>query len=47
MNKHLLTLLLYEGLTAAIADAAEVKETAKTIDVIMGRTLYAHSYLEM
>jgi 5-methyltetrahydrofolate corrinoid/iron sulfur protein methyltransferase len=47
MNKHLLTLLLYEGLTAAIADAAEVNETAKTFDVIMGNTLYAHSYLEM
>jgi len=47
MNKHLLTLLLYEGLTAAIADAAEVNETAKTFDVLMGKTLYAHSYLEL
>jgi 5-methyltetrahydrofolate corrinoid/iron sulfur protein methyltransferase len=47
MNKHLLTLLYYEGLTAAIADAAEVNETVKTVDVIMNRTLYAHSYLEM
>jgi 5-methyltetrahydrofolate corrinoid/iron sulfur protein methyltransferase len=47
MNKHLLTLLLYEGLTAAIADAAEITETAKTVDVIMGKILYAHSYLEM
>jgi 5-methyltetrahydrofolate corrinoid/iron sulfur protein methyltransferase len=34
-------------LTAAIADPHEVVETAKTIDVIMGKTLYAHSYLEM
>ena len=47
MNKHLLTLLLYEGLTAAIADAAEVKETVKTVDILMNKTLYAHSYLEM
>lgn len=47
LNKYYLTLLAYEGLTAAIADAHEVVETAKTIDVIMGRTLYAHSYLEM
>ncbi len=30
-----------------IADAAKMAEISKTIDVIMGRTLYAHSYLEM
>jgi 5-methyltetrahydrofolate corrinoid/iron sulfur protein methyltransferase len=47
VNKYFFSLLLYEGLTAAIADAHEVTETAKTIDIIMGRTLYAHSYLEM
>jgi 5-methyltetrahydrofolate corrinoid/iron sulfur protein methyltransferase len=47
MNKYYLSLLMYEGLTAAIADPHEVNETAKTIDVIMGNTLYAHSYLEM
>lgn len=47
LNKYYLALLQYEGLTAAIADAHEVAETAKTIDVIMGKTLYAHSYLEM
>lgn len=47
LNSHYLTLLMYEGLTAAIADAHEVNVTAKTIDVIMGSTLYAHSYLEM
>lgn len=47
MNKYFLSLLLYEGLTAAIADAHEVVETVKTIDVITGKTLYAHSYLEM
>lgn len=47
LNSHYLALLMYEGLTAAIADAHEVTVTAKTIDVIMGSTLYAHSYLEM
>lgn len=47
MNKYYLTLLTYEGLTAAIADPHEIIETVKTIDVIMGNTLYAHSYLEM
>jgi 5-methyltetrahydrofolate corrinoid/iron sulfur protein methyltransferase len=30
-----------------IADAAKMTEIKKTIDVIMGNTLYAHSYLEM
>jgi 5-methyltetrahydrofolate corrinoid/iron sulfur protein methyltransferase len=47
LNKYYLSLLMYEGLTAAIADPSEVAETVKTIDVIMGKTLYAHSYLEM
>jgi 5-methyltetrahydrofolate corrinoid/iron sulfur protein methyltransferase len=47
LNRYYLSLLIYEGLTAAIADPHEVREVAKTIDVIMGRTLYAHSYLEM
>lgn len=47
LDKHFLLLLIYEGLTAAIADPVEVAETAKTYDVIMGNTLYAHSYLEM
>jgi 5-methyltetrahydrofolate corrinoid/iron sulfur protein methyltransferase len=47
LNNYYFSLLMYEGLTAAIADPHEVAPTAKTIDVIMGRTLYAHSYLEM
>ena len=47
LNKYFLTLLAYEGLTAVIADPAEVMETVKTVNVITGRTLYAHSYLEM
>lgn len=47
LNKYYLMLLMNAGLTAAIADAHEVVETAKTYDVFMGKTLYAHSYLEM
>ena len=47
LNNHFLTLLMYGGLTAIIADPHEVAPTVKTIDVIMGNTLYAHSYLEM
>ncbi|MDA8083214.1 MAG: dihydropteroate synthase [Nitrospiraceae bacterium] len=30
-----------------ISDAAKMAEISKTLDVMMGRTLYAHSYLEM
>lgn len=47
LDRYYLCLLIYEGLTAAIADPREVVETVKTIDVIMGKTLYAHSYLEL
>ena len=47
LNNYYLSLLIYEGLTAAIADPHEIAPTAKTIDVILGKTLYAHSYLEM
>lgn len=46
LNRHFLCLLMYEGLTAAIADPAEVRETVKTGAVLTGRLLYAHSYLE-
>jgi len=72
LNKYYFLMLERVGLTAAIADAAEMKEAMeekavfekvlngeeiedrekmqiikKTIDVIEGNTLYAHSYLEM
>jgi 5-methyltetrahydrofolate corrinoid/iron sulfur protein methyltransferase len=47
LNKYYFALLMYEGLTAAIADPYELTEVAKTLDVITGKTLYAHSYLEM
>jgi 5-methyltetrahydrofolate corrinoid/iron sulfur protein methyltransferase len=44
-----LSLLIYEGLTAAIADPLdkELMTAVKTTDVLMNKTLYAHSYLEM
>ncbi|MCI4625081.1 MAG: dihydropteroate synthase [Candidatus Magnetoovum sp. WYHC-5] len=47
LNAHYLSLLSYEGLSAAIADAEEIVTTVKTIDIFLGKTLYAHSYLEM
>ena len=47
INNHFLALLVYEGLTAAIADPHEIIPTVKTIDVILGNILYAHSYLEI
>lgn len=47
LNNYFLSLLMYEGLTAVIADPHDIVPTVKTIDVILGRTLYAHSYLEM
>jgi 5-methyltetrahydrofolate corrinoid/iron sulfur protein methyltransferase len=46
LNRHFLTMLACAGLTAAIADPAEVMDTVKTVNVITGKTLYAHSYLE-
>ncbi|MEW6002111.1 MAG: dihydropteroate synthase [Nitrospirota bacterium] len=47
LNSYFLALLMYEGLTAAIADPQEVAPVVKTINVVLGKTLYAHSYLEM
>ncbi|MBI5142338.1 MAG: dihydropteroate synthase [Nitrospirae bacterium] len=72
LNKYYFLMLAEAGLTAAIADAAEMAEAmhekaliaevmagktlddpkkmaeiVKTVDVIMNKTLYAHSYLEM
>lgn len=47
INNHYLSLLMYEGLTAAIADPHEIAPSVKTVDVILGKTLYAHSYMEM
>lgn len=47
LNRYYLALLMYEGLSAAIANPSEVMETVKTINIITGKTLYAHSYLEI
>jgi len=47
LNNYFFSLLMYEGLTAAIADPQELAPTVKTINVILGKALYAHSYLEM
>jgi len=49
INRTYLTLLMYEGLTAAIMDPTdkEIVEVVKTTDIFIGNTLYAHSYLEM
>lgn len=47
LNKYYLALLMYEGLSAAIVNPLEVRETIKTINVLIGKTLYAHSYLEI
>ncbi len=47
LNRHFIALLMYEGLSAAIVNPAEVIETVKTVEVLMGKTLYAHSYLEI
>jgi len=47
LNRYFLALLMYEGLSAAIVNPSEVIEVIKTINVITGKTLYAHSYLEI
>ncbi|MEN2985670.1 MAG: dihydropteroate synthase [Thermodesulfovibrionaceae bacterium] len=47
INKYYLALLMYEGVSAAIVNPAEVIEVIKTVNVITGKTLYAHSYLEI
>lgn len=47
LNRYYLALLMYEGLSAAIVNPSEVIETIKTVNLITGKTLYAHSYLEI
>jgi len=49
IDRVYLTLLMYEGLTAAIMNPLdkELMDTLKTTNVFLGKTLYAHSYLEM
>jgi len=49
INRVFTALLMYEGLDSAIIDPneREMVEVIKTVDILMGKTLYAHSYLEM
>ncbi|MBI5049379.1 MAG: dihydropteroate synthase [Nitrospirae bacterium] len=49
IDRTYLTLLMYEGLTAAIMNPLdkEIMDVLKTTNVFLGKTLYAHSYLEM
>ncbi len=49
IDRVFLTLLMYEGLTAAILNPLDkdLMDTLKTTDVFLGNILYAHSYLEM
>lgn len=49
IDRVYLSLLMYEGLTAAIANPLDkdLMNVVKTTDLFLGNTLYAHSYLEM
>ncbi|MEW6410545.1 MAG: dihydropteroate synthase [Nitrospirota bacterium] len=49
INRTFLTILMHEGLSAAIMDPTdkELMDTMKTSDLFLGNILYAHSYLEM
>ncbi len=49
LNRNYLALLIFEGLTSAIIDPLDkdMMDTVKTTEMIMGKTMYAHSYLEM
>jgi 5-methyltetrahydrofolate corrinoid/iron sulfur protein methyltransferase len=40
---------MYEGLTSAIIDPLDkdMMDTVKTVEMLMGKTMYAHSYLDM
>lgn len=49
ITRNFLVLLMYEGLYSAILDPndKEMMDTIKTVDVLMEKRLYAHSYLEL
>ena len=49
INRYYLAMLLMEGLTHAIIDPLDkdMMNCAKTVEMIMGKTVYADSYLEM
>jgi len=49
INRNFFALLIEAGLTSAIIDPLdkEMMDTLKTVEMIMGKTMYAHSYLDM
>lgn len=49
INRTYLLLLIYEGLTAAIADPTdkELMNVVKTTEMLLGKRLYAHSFLDL
>jgi 5-methyltetrahydrofolate corrinoid/iron sulfur protein methyltransferase len=49
INRNFFALLIEAGLTAAIIDPLDkdMMDTMKTVEMIMGKTMYAHSYCEM
>ena len=49
INRYYLAMLLMEGLTHAIIDPLDkdMMNCAKTVEMIMGKTMYADSYLDM
>jgi len=49
INRNYLALLIFEGLTSAIIDPLDkdMMDTVKTTEMIMCKTMYAHSYLDM
>lgn len=49
INRTYLSLLMYEGLTAAIADPTDkaLMDVVKTTEMLLGKRLYAHSFLDL
>jgi 5-methyltetrahydrofolate corrinoid/iron sulfur protein methyltransferase len=49
INRNFFALLIDAGLTAAIIDPLDkdMMDTLKTVEMINGKTMYAHSYLDM
>ncbi|HLF86593.1 MAG TPA: dihydropteroate synthase DHPS, partial [Nitrospiria bacterium] len=49
INRTYLSLLIYEGLTAAIADPTDkaLMDVVKTTEMLLGKRLYAHSFLDL
>jgi 5-methyltetrahydrofolate corrinoid/iron sulfur protein methyltransferase len=49
INRNFLAMLMYEGLSSAIIDPLDkdMMDTVKTVEMILGKKMYAHSYLDM